>query len=335
MQINKYLKETQPIIYKNFINAIKNNRLSHVYLIVGKNNNPLKEIAIFLAKSLVCDKNNIFSLACEECSTCKKIENNQYLDLILNDGENKKIKKNDIDYIISRFSKTPVENKNKNIYIINLIENMTIKAVNSLLKFLEEPTENVYAFLTTKNENKIIPTIISRSQKLILNSIPRMKIINLCKKNNISLEDAELLSYLYSDHMIIKKISKSSDFIIVKKCLDDYLKNINNEIFFLLENSILPKLIDKDMQVTNKNINLFLDLIFIVFEDVIRNQNNRNIILSTYSDIINNLSNINNIEMIMFEIIKLKNQINKFNINVASALEHLTIFFTNKFNKNV
>ena len=332
-KINEYLKETQPIIYKNFINAIKNNRLSHVYLIIGKNNSPIKEIAIFLAKSLVCNKNNN-SLACEECSTCKKIENNQYLDLIINDGENKKIKKDDIDYIISRFSRTSIENKNKNIYIINLVENMTIKAVNSLLKFLEEPTENVYAFLTTKNEKKIISTIVSRSQKLILNSISRTKIINICKKNGLLLEDAELLSYFYDNPTTIKEISKNSNFIIIKKCLDDYLKNIRKESFFLLENSIIPKIIDKNTQITNKNINLFLDLLFIIFEDIIRSQNNKNIILSTYSDIIKNLSNINNIETFMFEIIKIKEQINNFNISVASALEHLTFFFINKFNKN-
>lgn len=330
-KINKYLKENHPIVYKNFINAIKNNKLSHVYLIKGENNNPLKEIAIFLAKSLVCHKNNL--LACEECLICKKIENNQYLDLIINDGENKKIKKSDIDYLISRFSKTPVESQKKNIYIINLVENMTIQAVNSLLKFLEEPLNNTYAFLTTKNEKKVISTIISRSQKLTLSPIARTKIINICKKNNILLEDAELLSYFYSNPITIKEISKNNDFIIIKKCLDDYLKNIKKEIFFLLESSILSKIISKDKQTTNKNCNLFLNLLFVVFEDIIRNQNNKNIILSTYSNIIKDLSSINNIEMFMFEIIKLKEQINNFNINIASALEHLTFFITNNINK--
>ena len=35
-------------------------------------------------------------------------------------------------------------------------------AMNSLLKFLEEPVEEVYAILTTKNINKVLPTIQSR-----------------------------------------------------------------------------------------------------------------------------------------------------------------------------
>ena len=51
------------------------------------------------------------------------------------------------------FDKTALEDKGIMIYVLNLVETMTPIAVNSLLKFLEEPGNNIYAFLTTENES--------------------------------------------------------------------------------------------------------------------------------------------------------------------------------------
>lgn len=43
---------------------------------------------------------------------------------------------------------------------------MTPEASNALLKFLEEPSQEIYAFLTTESEENVLPTILSRSQNL-------------------------------------------------------------------------------------------------------------------------------------------------------------------------
>ena len=45
MQIGKYLKETQPIIYQTFVNAFKSHTLSHAYLLVGNPGTPLFDVA--------------------------------------------------------------------------------------------------------------------------------------------------------------------------------------------------------------------------------------------------------------------------------------------------
>ena len=120
MQIKEYLKTKQPLLYKTFLNALQNNELSHAYLIVGETGTPLKETAIYLAKSLLCDKPD--PLACENCIICMRVENNQYADLIIEDAEEGQIKREEIDRIISTFSKTAVESKGKVVYIIHLID---------------------------------------------------------------------------------------------------------------------------------------------------------------------------------------------------------------------
>ena len=157
MQVGKYLQEHQPVIYKTFLNALQNDKLSHAYLLVGNKGTPLFEVAKFLAKSILCDDPS--PLACNNCISCLRIDDNNYPDFILIDGSKESIKKGDIGDIESKFEKTAFETKGKMIYVLHLIENMTEEAINSILKFLEEPKPNVYAFLTTNNENKILPTI--------------------------------------------------------------------------------------------------------------------------------------------------------------------------------
>lgn len=91
MQVGKYLQNHQPIIYKTFTNAIKNNHLSHAYLLVGNPGTPLYEVAHYLPKSILCDEPN--PLACNSCITCLRVDDNNYPDFIVFDGSKGMIKK--------------------------------------------------------------------------------------------------------------------------------------------------------------------------------------------------------------------------------------------------
>ena len=201
MQLDKYLREKQPIIYQTFTNSLKNKTLSHAYLIVGNPGTPLLETAKFLAKTVLCDDPS--PLACSNCITCLRIESENYPDVITLDGSKATIKKEDVLNIESRFEKTAFETKGIMIYIIHLVENMTLEAVNSILKFIEEPEGEVYAFLTTNNINNVLPTIVSRCQTLNLKSVDRQEIIDESIDLSINQEDAELLSYFYNDSELI------------------------------------------------------------------------------------------------------------------------------------
>lgn len=91
MQVGKYLEINQPIIYKTFINSLKEDKLSHAYLLVGDPGTPLKEVATYLAKSLVCDSPD--PLACNNCISCIRIDHNNYPDFVVFDGAKDSIKK--------------------------------------------------------------------------------------------------------------------------------------------------------------------------------------------------------------------------------------------------
>ena len=221
MQIKEYLEKYQPAIFKTFVNELRNEKLSHAYLISGNQGMPLKETALYLAKSILCDSPN--PLACDSCMTCVRIDEGNYPDLMLFDGEKDRIKRNDIERIMTNFDKTALEKKGIMIYILHLVETTSAIVVNSLLKFLEEPGKNVFAFLTTENEARVLPTIISRTQVFRLKAINVQEIIKEAVSAGIFEEDAQLLSVFYNDPDTIRENIENPNFVVAKQALSDQL----------------------------------------------------------------------------------------------------------------
>ena len=55
MKIEAYLKNQQKPVYDLFAHALKKDKWSHAYLLNGFNGQPLQEIALYLAQSLLCE----------------------------------------------------------------------------------------------------------------------------------------------------------------------------------------------------------------------------------------------------------------------------------------
>jgi len=323
MQIGKYLKENQPIIFNTFVNSLKDDKLSHAYLLVGNPGTPLKETAVYLAKSIICDDRD--PLACNNCISCLRIDHNNYPDFIVFDGSKESIKKDYIRTIESQFERTAVERKGIMIYVIHLIENMTIEAVNSILKFLEEPRPNVYAFLTTNNENAVLPTILSRCQVLHLKLIDRKNVIKEAETYGVAKDDAEILSYFYNDPEMIFEYLRddelSKPYLLSKAAINDLLealdKEDDREAIFISQTIIQPLVNSKE------SFRFFLDILGQFFEDLINIQNNNNITLSSYDTILNRLATkLNHIQESLLEIQRQRNLVN-LNLNIPLQLDHL------------
>lgn len=318
MQIDKYLENNQPVIYKTFVNSLNTRKLSHAYLLSGSIGMPLKETAIYLAKSILCDDKK--PLACNSCITCCRIDEGNYPDLMIFDGENSKIKKGDIEKITSNFDKTALEEKGIMIYILHLVETMTPIAVNSLLKFLEEPGKNIYAFLTTENETKILPTIISRTQVFRFREIDRAQIIKDAENTGVFAEDAEILSGFYNDPSIIKSVSESKDYEVAKQALNDQINSLlmsPDDAVFTCQRLIIPALKQQSAA------KLYLKMLTEVFQDLLNISVNQTITLKSYDNILHEL--FKHVSHIDKTLIVLMTSLKKFdyNVNIGLLLDHI------------
>ncbi|MFA5421626.1 MAG: hypothetical protein WC344_02365 [Bacilli bacterium] len=323
MLASEYIRKYQSILYRVFANAAEANKLSHAYLLSGEPGTPLKDVALYLAKSLVCDMPE--PLACERCLTCIRIEDGSFADLMIFDGAETSIKKNDVTEITSNFEKTALEAKGIMIYILHLVENMTIEAVNSLLKFLEEPGKNVYAFLTTENEAKVLPTIISRTQVLHLKTIDKLELIEEAIVHGCSRDDAEILSFFLNDPSTILQTMQSQEYLDAKGALNkqlDALAESKEEAVFIAQKDIVSAIKSKEAA------RFFLDMLTIVFQDLVNIRVNNRITLSSYDSILHELANrLPHLDESLIEIMTSRGKLD-LNVNVALLLDHVIIAIT-------
>ena len=328
MQVENYLKTYQPVIYQTFLNSLLKDQLSHAYLITGNNGAPLIDVATFFAKSILCD--NPSPLACDSCITCMRVDDGNYPDFFIFDGGKATIKKEDVAAIETAFDKKAFENKGIRVYVLNLIENMTTQAINSILKFLEEPGQNVYAFLTTNNENVILPTIISRCQVLRLKQIDKEIVIKDAVERGVDQKDAELLSYFYNDGELIKEILDDKDeneaFFTAKECFEEALSILNEGDFadftYYGQSVVVNKIKGKE------GCRYFINMFVMAFEDMINIQNQKNAFLESYATILENLSNkLSHLDESLIELLKCSGVINT-NVNIPLLIDHIFYIIT-------
>lgn len=321
MKYDEYLEKYQPFIYNTFINSLKFNKVSQAYLIKGSDGTPTLDIALFLAKTLICEEPS--PLACSSCLNCIRFEEGNYADFMLIDGSKNTIKVGDIENLQKFLSSSSLEKQGKKIYIINCLENANKEAVNALLKTLEEPTSSVYAFITTQNEAKILPTIISRCQILSLLPINKSIVKQNAINEGVLLEDADILSYFYCDVEVIKQKSEEENYKEQKKLLYETLNALtisSEEAIYYAQTNLIKNI------KTKEDARLYIDLLSIAFKDILHIQNNQPLVLEGAKEQIDTLSKkYKNISEIYLEIMLSRGQIED-NVNLSLLLQHIFIY---------
>ena len=290
-------------------------------MIKGSDGTPTLDIALFLAKTLICEEPS--PLACSSCLNCIRFEEGNYADFMLIDGSKNTIKVGDIENLQKFLSSSSLEKQGKKIYIINRLENANKDAVNALLKTLEEPTSSVYGFFTTQIEAKILPTIISRCQILSLLPINKSIVKQNAINEGVLLEDADILSYFYCDVEVIKQKSEEENYKEQKKLLYETLNALtisSEEAIYYAQTNLIKKI------KTKEDARLYIDLLSIAFKDILHIQNNQPLVLEGAKEQIDTLSKkYKNISEIYLEIMLSRGQIED-NVNLSLLLQHIFIY---------
>lgn len=269
----EFLQETQPVVYKALKNACENNRISSAYLFAGPAGTPKYEAAQLLAQSIFCE--NSTGLACEECRNCRRVKDGSYADLVVLDGREDAISKEMVDRLQEQFAKTALEKNGQRVYIIRNCENATLSAQNSMLKFLEEPGEGVTAVLTTDNQSRVLPTILSRCTILPFMPVDPEIYYDEAVKAEIPAEDAYLLAYTGHNVEEIRDLAESTEYKNAVSMTKEYLEAEGmrrNEFLVDYEISWRSHLSDKDKAKKSDitALRMFFSLLDLWFHDVIR-----------------------------------------------------------------
>lgn len=156
-------KETRA--YQLLETSLKQQKLSQCYLFSGQSTNIKKEMAYHFAASIMLGSK---SLICHDNSFLTRIKENKHLDFHYLSGELESIKTEDLDNLLNHLQKTAIEKGlGRKVYIIDYIENASLKVYNQLLKFIEEtPGNNTFGILLCQDSSSLLPTIVSRCVKV-------------------------------------------------------------------------------------------------------------------------------------------------------------------------
>ena len=201
------LKAWQPDQFDRFVRILEQDQLNHAYLFSGFFGS--LEMAHFLAKSLFCtDKVGV--LPCEKCRNCKLIEQEEFPDVTLIKPINQVIKTERIRELVGQFSQAGIESQQQ-VFIIEQAEKMHPNAANSLLKVIEEPQSEVYIFFLTSDEEKILPTIRSRTQIFHFKK-QEEKLILLLEQMGLVKKKATLLAQFSQSRAEAEKLANQAGF---------------------------------------------------------------------------------------------------------------------------
>ncbi|MDO4995642.1 MAG: hypothetical protein Q4E69_00540 [Bacilli bacterium] len=215
---------------------IINNKLPHAILIeVDDCNEGLKTVKE-IVKLILCKNKDksLDKINCTKCNICNLIDVDNYPDLRIISSDGNWIKKQQLIDLQNDFNNKSMLD-NKRIYIINEAEKLNASSSNSLLKFLEEPEDDIVAILLTTNRYLLLDTIISRCQIFNLkNSDYNLdsdlfeNTVNLLdyfiRKRNFFLDYKYLNEEVFTDKNITKKLLSE-----IEKCFLSYLVGVSEE----------------------------------------------------------------------------------------------------------
>ena len=151
--------------FKQLSIRLASDKLHHGLLIQGPNGLGKAGFALDLAKLLLC-QNRQGEKVCEQCQGCQLNASETHPDLHKVESE-KQIGVDQIRDAIKQLTGS-AQMSGAKVLIIYQADSMTESSANALLKTLEEPTANTYLILTTDKPERILPTILSRCEKLTL-----------------------------------------------------------------------------------------------------------------------------------------------------------------------
>lgn len=258
------ITERQPFLTKHFAKLIRENKLVHVYLLSGAEGTGKIELAKWVAKGIFC-LNSQNGVPCLKCSECNRIENNNHPDVVTIMPDGLSIKVEQIRYLKSEFNKSGVESDRK-VFIIQDAQKMSIGAANSLLKFLEEPSGNITAFLLTSEPQKLLPTIISRCQEVEMQQLTSGQLEQELISESISEKNSHILANLAQSVVEAKKINDNENFDKILATVNNwYRKLLRKDLlsFVMIQSKIIGLIQNKEDQ------NLVLQVIILTVRDTV------------------------------------------------------------------
>jgi DNA polymerase-3 subunit delta' len=147
---------------------LQRGRIAAAMIFAGPDGVGKRRFALTMAKAANCRKVAADGFAidsCDECATCRRIDEGTYGDVTTVRPDGQYIKIAQARSVAEEVYYRPREGRQK-FFIFDEAERLREEAANALLKTLEEPPPTSTMLLITSRPDSLLPTIRSRAQRL-------------------------------------------------------------------------------------------------------------------------------------------------------------------------
>jgi DNA polymerase-3 subunit delta' len=237
----------QEELKQHLINEVKNDRISHAQLFLGKAGYGGLPLAFAFIQYLFCEQRNDFD-SCGTCASCNKVAKLQHPDLhfsfpsvqaisktsdalykewreqvtaspyfdlgdwiekIDSKGRSAIISTDESQNIIKKLALKSFEGREK-VCLMWMADKMNATCANKMLKILEEPPAKTIFILIAESQEAMLPTIISRTQILNVKALKNADIaVQLQAKIGLPEEKAVSIA-AFSEHDYLKALNVAS-----------------------------------------------------------------------------------------------------------------------------
>jgi DNA polymerase III subunit gamma/tau len=177
-------------VIQTLVHALEEDRLHHAYLFTGPRGTGKTSTARLLAKAINCEQGPT-PTPCNLCEHCTSITDGSSVDVIeLDMASHGGV--DDARELRDRALYAPARARRK-VYILDEVHMASTAAFNALLKLIEEPPAHVMFAMATTDPQKVLPTILSRVQRLDLRRVAATDVAGnvrkLCELEGYTVDD--------------------------------------------------------------------------------------------------------------------------------------------------
>ena len=165
-------------IIERLTKSLQEQRFHPVHMFIGPSSIGKLLTAQAMAQNILCKES---TPACGTCAACRKVQKFEHENLKFIKPEGLNIKIEQAREVIQFLNLRAVDSSR--VIIIDDADKMNPQTANALLKTFEEPPENDFFFLITATESSMLPTIRSRSQKVLFAPLSREELKEIAPKS--------------------------------------------------------------------------------------------------------------------------------------------------------
>ena len=212
---------------------------SHAYIVDGAVGIGKLDFALYCASAMLCTESD---KPCGVCDNCRKIKSGDHPDVFIV-GKEKNAVITDVREIIRRSLLKP-NDADKQIFIVCNAGKLNSNAQNALLKLFEEPPETVAIFLLTESRASLLPTVLSRGQRIHLDGLPESEMRSRIREKFPSASPREIedaLSVSAGNFGAAVKYLAKENATVRAKAENLFTLAVNRQMYELANALLLPK----------------------------------------------------------------------------------------------